>query len=268
MIRILAPLFTLLLLSSVATAQQRLPGNQNIYGAAGRGVIYDKELTFNLALLAPRNVEFSVRSGKLVSFDKMKYWSLGLGNIRHSRERKINPEDFNPNTKRISRSYTYGKENQLYALRFAFGTRKYLSEKARNRGVAVGYSYEFGPTLGILKPYFLEAKLSDGQFSTVDIRHTGENTERFLNQDVIFGGSSWATGLDEIGLRPGVHARAAAHFAFGAYDEVPKYLEAGLLADFFIGETDLMIESDLTPGVTNSPLYLSLYVKLSFGKRW
>lgn len=268
MIRLLALLCTILFAAVDAKAQQRIPGNQNIYNATNRGIIYDNELDFSVALLSPRNLEFSVRKGTLVSYDKMKYWSIGVGNIRHSRERKINPEDFNPRTKRISRSYTYGKENQLYALRVAFGTRKYLSEKERQKGVAVGYSYEFGPSLGILKPYYLEAKLGDGQFNTVDIRHTGENTNRFLNQGVIFGASSWSTGIDEISLRPGIHARVAAHFGFGAYDEVAKYLEAGLLADFFIGETDLMIESDLTPGVSNSPLFLSLYVKASFGKRW
>ena len=251
-----------------AAAQQRLPGNQNIYDAGPRGIIYDKELTFTAALNSPRNLELGVRSGRLVAYDKMKYWSASFGNIRHSRERRINPEDFNPRTKRISRSYTYGKINQLYALRVAFGTRKYLSEKARQRGVAVGYSYEVGPTLGLLKPYYLEAKLGDANFNTVDIRYMEEDIDRFLNQDAIFGASSWSTGLDEIGLRPGVHAKAAAHFGFGAYDEVPKYLEAGLSADFFLGNTDIMLESEQTPGITNSPLYLSLFVKLAFGKRW
>ncbi|OAV45006.1 hypothetical protein [Lewinella sp. 4G2] len=261
-------LFSCLVIGT-ATAQQRLPGNQNIYSANTRGIIYDKELGFSLAILSPRNIEFSVRSGKIVSFDKMKYWSLGLGNIRHSRERKINPEDFNPQTNRISRSYTYGKENQLYALRFAFGTRKYISEKAKDKGVAMGYSYEFGPSLGLLKPYYIEYELQDAAFTVIDIRHDGENTAQFLNdQGRIFGASEWTKGLGEIGLRPGLHARAAAHFGFGAYDEVPKYLEAGLMADFFLGETDLLIESDLTPGVKNSPLYLSLYVKVTMGKRW
>lgn len=258
------------LLSVQLMAQQRLPANQNIYGATGRGIIYDTEVSFFGAVSTPRNLTIGVRSGRLVSFDKMRYWSASFGNIRHSRERRENPNRINLLTNRVSRAYVYGKENQLYALRVGFGQRKYISEKARQRGVAVGYSYEFGPTLGILKPYYIEVDVGEfGSSAAIqDIRHTGDNTSQFLNQDRIFGASAWTLGLDEIGLRPGIHAKAAAHFGFGAYDEVAKAMEVGVMADFLLGNTDILIESDLTPGVTNSPLYLSLYVKVLMGKRW
>lgn len=259
-----------LLLSVSVYGQQRLPGNQNIYGATGRGIIYDTEMTFHLAITTPRNFFFGVRSGKLISFDKMKYWSASFGDIRHSRERRENPDRINLLTNRVSRAYVFGKENQLYALRVGFGTRKYLSEKARQRGVAVGYSYEFGPTLGLLKPYYLEVDAGEpGSPGTIiDIRHTGDNTAQFLNQDRIFGASAWTLGLDEIQLRPGIHAKVAAHFGFGAYDEVAKSLEAGIMADFLLGDTDIMIESDITPGIKNSPLFLNMYIKVQLGKRW
>ena len=135
--------------------------------------------------------------------------------------------------------------------------------------MAVGYSYEFGPTLGILKPYYLEVDAGEpGNNRIVDIRHTGNNTAEFLNQDRIFGASAWTQGLNELAIRPGIHAKAAAHFAFGAYDEMAKSLEAGIAADFFLGNTDIMIESDLTPGVTNTPLFLSLFINVQLGKRW
>ena len=267
-------IFTLLLAfvltSAGLHAQQTLPGNQNIYGANKVGFVYDKEVTFGMALASPRNFILSVRSGKQVSYDVLKFWDLSLGNIRHSRERKENSNRPPPLTNRLSRSYTFGKENQLYALRLGFGRRKYLSEKARQRGVAVGYSYQLGPSLGLLKPYYLEVDAGEpGNPGMVeDIRHAGENTALFLNQDRIYGASTFANGLGEIGLRPGLHAAASAHFGLGAYDEMAKSLELGLLADFFIGDTDILVESDLTPGVSNPPLYLSLFVKVQFGKRW
>jgi hypothetical protein len=262
--------FLAIFLSTSLFGQQRLPGNQNIYGATGKGIIYDNEMTFNLAISTPRNFFLGVRSGKLIAYDKMKYWSASFGDIRHSREQRENPDRINVRTNRVSRAYVYGKEHQLYALRVGFGTRKYLSEKARQRGVAVGYSYEFGPTLGLLKPYYLEVDAGEpGSPGTiVDIRHTGSNTAAFLNQDRIFGASAWTLGIDEIQLRPGIHAKAAAHFGFGAYEEVAKSLEAGIMADFLLGNTDIMIESDLTPGVSNSPLFLSLYINVQIGKRW
>ncbi len=263
-------LTVLLLLSLAVSAQQRLPGNSNIYDANGIGIIYDKELTFNVAIASPRNFSFGIRSGKLISYDRTRFWTLTLGDIRHSRERKINPERVNFSNQRVSRSYVFGKQNQLYALRLGFGNRHYISEKARERGVAIGYSYEIGPSLGILKPYYLEldANRPDNPNEYIDIRYTEDNANQFLNQPSIFGGSAWTLGLDELSLRPGVHAKFATHFGFGAFDETAKSLEAGILADFFIGDTDIMVESPLTPGVTNSPLFLSLFVNLQIGKRW
>ncbi len=260
----------LFLLSVSAFGQQRLPGNQNIYGATGRGIVYDNEMSFNVQISTPRNFMIGVRSGKLISYDEMKYWSLSIGDIRHSRERRENPDRINLLTNRVSRAYVFGKQNQLYALRFGFGRRKYLSEKARQRGVAVGYSYEFGPTLGILKPYYLEldAGEPDSPGAIIDVRYNENTANRFLNQDAIFGASSWSNGIDELQIRPGIHAKASAHFGFGAYDEIAKSLEAGIMADFFLGNTDILIESDLTPGVSNSPLYLSLFINVQLGKRW
>lgn len=269
MIRTLFILTICFLMAGVASAQQRLPGNSNIYGATGKGLVYDNEMSFNFSLATPRNFQIGMRSGKLISFDEMKYWSLSFGDLRHSRERRENPDRINLLTNRVSRAYVFGKQNQLYALRFGFGKRKYLSEKARQRGVAIGYSYEFGPTLGILKPYYLEVDAGEPNNNRIiDIRHTGINTAEFLNQDRIFGASAWTQGINELSIRPGIHVKAAAHFAFGAYDEMAKSLEAGISADFLLGNTDIMIESDLTPGVTNSPLHINLFINVQLGKRW
>ncbi len=255
------------LLSLGLSAQQELPGNRNIYDAKDIGIVYNNELTFNVALATPRNFFFGVRSGKIITYDKTRYWSLTFGDIRHSRERRENPDRVNVVSNRVSRAYVFGKQNQLYALRLGFGTKKLLSEKAKERGVAVGYSYEFGPSLGILKPYYLEIERNDA--APIDVRYTGDNLDVFVGtQNNVFGASAWTVGLDEIGIRPGVHAKVATHFGFGAFDETAKSLEAGLMADYFLGNTDIMVESELTPGVSNPPVYLSLFVNLSIGKRW
>jgi len=249
------------------SAQQELPANANIYNSQGIGLVYDHELTFNVAIATPRNFFFGVRSGRLLTYDKTRFWTLTFGDIRHSRERRENPDRINVVNNRVSRAYVFGKQNQLYALRLGFGTKKLLSEKARERGVAVGYSYEVGPSLGLLKPYYLEIERNDA--APIDVRYTGDNADVFVgNQISVFGASAWTVGLDEVGLRPGAHAKVAAHFGFGAYDETAKSLEVGLMADYFIGNTDIMVESELTPGVNNSPLFLSLFINFSIGKRW
>ena len=257
----------LMLTTAFAAAQQQLPGDRNIYDANPIGVVYDHELTFNAAIATPRNFFLGVRSGRLIAYNKTRFWTATFGDIRHSRERRENPDRVNVASNRVSRAYVFGKQNQLYALRVGIGTKHYLSEKASERGVAIGYSYEVGPTLGFLKPYYLEIERTDA--APIDVRYTGENDNVFLNDQLnVFGASAWTVGLDEVSLRPGVHARFATHFAFGAYEETAKSLEAGIMADYFLGNTDIMIESDLTPGVTNSPLFLSLYINVQIGKRW
>lgn len=252
------------------TAQTTLPGNSNIYNATGLGIIYDNEVTFNAGIATPRSFHFGVRSTKIKAFDQARYWEVTFGDIRHPREHKDNPDRINIFNNRVSRSYVFGKQNQLYALRVNFGRRKYFSEKARQRGVAVGYVWSVGPSLGLVKPYYVEvdAREPNNPGQTIDIRYTGDNEDVFLNQGRIFGGSVWTEGLDELAVRPGVNAKLATHFGFGAYDETAKSLEAGVMAEFFLGDTDIMVESELTPGVRNSPLFLTLFVNLQIGKRW
>jgi len=264
------PLLALGLLISLNLWGQQLPGNQNIYDAQGPGFVYDKEVTFNFGLSTPRNFHLGIKVARIEAYNKTKFWTLDFGDIRHSRELRSNYERIIIATNRVSRPFIYGKQNQLYALRLGFGTRTYLSEKAKQRGVAVGYSWELGPTLGILKPYYLEIETSEQLNSgTVrDVRFSPETEDLFLDRFRIFGASAWSRGLEDLSLAPGIHARASLHLGFGAFDEVAKSLEVGVQGDFFFTNVPIMVESDLTPGVTNSNLFLSLFMQMQIGKRW
>lgn len=250
-------------------AQQRLPGNANIYDANGPGFVYDNEWTFNFGLGTPRNLFLGFTRAKLKAYNKTSFFTVYLGDIRHSREQRTNFERIILSTNQVSRPFVYGKQNQLYALRVGFGKRVYLSEKAKQRGVAMGYAWEIGPTLGFLKPYYLEVQTGTTDNSRVDdIAYSEETQALFLDRFSIFGASAWGKGLDEIKLIPGIHGRASVHFGFGAYDEMAKSLEVGIQGDFFFRDADIMVESDLTPGVTNSNLRLSLFMQMQLGKRW
>lgn len=265
--------FSLLLILSVFLqlslfAQQRLPGNQNIYDADGPGFVYDNEWTFNFGLGTPRNLFVGVKRAKIKAYNKSSFYTIYLGDIRHSREERTNFELISPNNQ-VSRPFVYGKQNQLYALRVGFGNRTYLSEKAKQRGVAMGYSWEIGPTLGLLKPYYLEVRAGDvNEIRIEEITYSEENKNLFLDQRNIFGASIWGKGLDETKLIPGVHGRASVHFGFGAYDEMAKSFEVGIQGDFFFRDAPIMVESDLTPGVTNSNLHISFFMQMQLGRRW
>lgn len=260
---------SLVLFSTQLFGQKRLPANQNIYDAQGPGFVYDQEWTFNFGLGTPRNLFIGFTQAKLKAYNKSTFYTIFLGDIRHSREQRSNFERIIPATNQVSRPFVYGKQHQFYAIRLGFGTRTYLSEKAKQRGVAMGYSWEIGPTLGLLKPYYLEVQTGEFNDGTIrDIAFSPETEALFLDRFRIFGASAWGKGLDELKIIPGVHGRASVHFGFGAYEEMAKSLEVGIQGDFFFRNAPIMVESDLTPGVTNSNLRMSLFLQMQLGKRW
>jgi hypothetical protein len=81
------------------------------------------------------------------------------------------------------------------------------------------------------------------------------------------GSASFSQGLSEISIMPGFHAKAAAHFDWGAFDELVKAIEAGIQIDVFFKDVPIMIESPNLPNVENSPVFINLYLNLQLGKR-
>ncbi|MEL6357856.1 MAG: hypothetical protein AAFQ37_13095, partial [Bacteroidota bacterium] len=216
-----------------------------------------------------RNFHIGLKVAKIETYFKTKFWTISLGDIRHSREQRTNEERIIIATNRVSRPFVYGKQNQLYALRLGFGNRIYLSEKAKQRGVAMGYSWEIGPVLGLLKPYYLEVETGESSTGAVrDIRFSEETEELFLDRFRIFGASAWSRGLEDISLAPGIHGKASVHFGFGAFDELAKSLEVGIQGDFFFTNVPILVESDLAPGLSNSNLFLGLFLQMQIGKRY
>lgn len=256
-------------LSLQLTAQKQLPGNQNIYDAEGTGFIYDKEVTFHFGLSTPRNLHLGFKIAKIESYERTNFLAFELADIRHSRELRSNYERIILSTNQVSRPFVYGKQNQLYALRASFGKRIYLSEKAKQRGVAIGYSWQIGPTLGLLKPYYLEIETGEiiGTGSVRDVRYEEPDQDLFLDRFRIFGASSWSRGLGEISLVPGINAKASVHFGFGAFDELAKSFEVGIQGDFFFGNVPILVESEATSGVKNSNIHLALFMQMQIGKR-
>jgi len=164
------------------------------------------------------------------------------------------------------RSFIYGKQNSFFALRGGWGQKRYLSEKAARKGVAVGVTYEVGPSIGITKPYYLELiKAIDSP--TVQERFSEENREFFTDINRIQGAAPFVRGITEIGIVPGGQFKAGLHFDWGAFDEYVKALEVGIMGDFYFKRIPILVE-DSFAGARNQPFFLNLYVSMQLGKRW
>ena len=237
-----------------------------------QGVVYDKEMTIDFRIAGSRSYEIGLNFGKLQTYYKTRYFHIGIGEIRHAREKRVSDEVPSSQGGVIPRSYIYGKQNQLYAVRGGLGQKRYFTEKARRKGVALGISYEAGPTLGLLKPYYLEVYQESAIFqtNTRPIRYTEQTAENFTSRDDIFGYSGWGVGLSEIRPIPGAHAMLAVHLDWGAFEEYVKAVEAGIMLDLYLKKVPIMVDGagiDRPEAVENRPFFLNLFVNLQLGKR-
>ena len=239
-----------------------------------RGIVYDKESTFDITLHTTGfGLAFAANFGTIKTYYKTKYYHFQIGELRHPKEERQSFDFTNPlGNSGSSKSFFFGKRNSLYVLRGGVGVKRYLSEKAKHKGLAIGFSYEGGVTLGLLKPYYLEL-IYPGPDNSGEVRsekYSPENEALFLdlnNSQSIYGASGFTKGLSEIRPIPGIHFKMGAHFDWGAFDEMVKAIEGGFMIDVFMREVPLMVE---TPDITNSenrPFFVNLYITLQLGKR-
>ena len=157
-------------------------------------------------------------------------------------------------------SFVYGKLNSLMILRTGYGLQKVLYSKAERAGVEVKYNYFGGISWGLVKPVFLDI-LHATSMGDYDIR-----TEKYDPQkhavDSIFGKASFVNGLSQLQVYPGLYGKFGLNFEFGAYEDVVKAIEVGVVVDAYLKPIPLMAN------ITNNNIYLSFYLSFMYGGRW
>ncbi len=230
-----------------------------------KGIVYKKEKTYDLRW-HENGVALAYNSGKIVSYDRTNYYMFEIGYTKDHRERRIN-RNLSFGLFNSSKSFSFGKVNSLINIRAGVGRKSYKSEKAKRKGIAVGYNIEAGPSLAILKPYYLELiYVLDAGAAEVELRsekYSEENAEKFLSNDV-YGSSGFFTGISEVSFTPGIQGKAGLHFSLGAFDKYAKALEVGIMGDLFIKKIDILAESE---NIKNKPYFIKFYLKFEFGVR-
>ena len=231
-----------------------------------KGVVYKHEWSFDFKI-HENGYAIGYNTGEVLTYQKSKFYQLELGIMKDIREKKQNKNySFTPSSG--TRQFVFGKINSFYNVRGSIGFKKYLSEKAKRKGLAVGYSYSFGPVVGLLKPYYLNLIYrpveTEGDIMFPDERYTEENAEKFLTFNDINGAASPFKGITEIKVVPGIQGKVASHFALGAFDKYVKAVELGLMVDLYIRKIDIMAES---LGYNNKPYFIKLFANMQLGMR-
>lgn len=186
-----------------------------------------------------------------------------LVGMKHPKEVK----SFNPYYE-DSRGYFFGKLNSLLLLRPTYGRKVQITDKLRKSGVEVSYVWGIGPSLGLLKPVYLQigydqyGQIGNYPFSSIVIERYDPEVHTV---DAIFGRASWFRGVNELGLVAGVFGRFGFNFEYAGPATGIKAIEVGVSVDAFPEPVPIM--ADLT-GVENKQFFLEFYLQLLFGKKF
>ena len=193
---------------------------------------------------------------KFKTFKKKSLINVDLVSIDHDKEYKIFGS-FDENAKK----FIFGKFNSLYTVRFGFGNRKILYEKLRENGLQISMNYTLGPSLGLVKPVFLEVFKYDfsGRIAGIATERYDPELHNFYN---IYGRASWTAGLMETKINPGMFFKFGLDFDYSSNRDIINSLEVGACLDVFSKPVILMVENN------NYRFYPSVYINCSIGNKF
>ncbi|MFT3886399.1 MAG: hypothetical protein QM724_13515 [Flavobacteriales bacterium] len=240
-----------LLLASTGRAQQ----TQSIFDDAGR-TLYAREL-YGGALIHGDGWGGQFYYGRYRTAADRELYGIELVGMKHPKEIK----SFNPYYQ-DSRGYFYGKLNSMLILRPTFGRKHRITEKIRRSGVEVNYVWGVGPSLGLLKPVYLQIGDPDVPPYDVIAVERYDPAKHFTNN--IYGRASWFKGLGELVLYPGAFGRVGLNFEYAGDNTGVKALEVGASIDAYGEKIPIMAELEEST-VENKQFFLEFYVALQFG---
>ncbi len=232
-----------------------------------KGIIFRNELAMDLRLHT-NGFSLGYNIGNIRTFYRSSFYHYELGMMYDNQEHNQTKSIGIAGTE-LAKKFKYGKQNSVLIARAGRGLKRYITDKAKRKGVSIGYSAEAGVALAFLKPYYInviDQIVVGGEPRTVvnPIKYSEETASRFLDYDKIYGGTSFFKGLDEIKFVPGIQVKSGIFFSTGVFDKYVRNGEVGIMADFFIKKIPIMVETDKN---RNSPLLLNLYLNLQIGKR-
>jgi hypothetical protein len=178
--------------------------------------------------------------------------------MKHPKEIK----SFNPYYE-DSRGYFYGKSNALLIVRPTYGRKHQITDKIRRSGVEVNYVWGIGPSLGLVKPVYLQIGRPDQfPYETIAIERYDPDQHDVHN---IYGRATWFRGVGEIQLYPGGFGRFGLNFEYSGQTTGIKALEVGVSVDAYPVVIPIMAELD---GVQNKQFFFEFYLSVQFGKKY
>ncbi len=242
-------LFVLLLSGSAALAQQtiyeetRVPYKRELYG----GILVHGDGWGLQFYHAKYN---TARDRRLLGIEVV--------GMKHPKEVK----SFNPYYE-DARGYFYGKSNALLILRPTYGRKLQLTDKIRRSGAEVNFIWGIGPSIGLVKPVYLQIGKPDRiPYENIAVERYDPAIHDVQN---IYGRATWFNGVGEMKPYLGGFGRVALSFEYSTETTGLKGLEVGAMVDVYQKTVPIMAELE---GVRNKQFFFQFYLALQFGKKF
>ncbi len=198
-------------------------------------------------------------SGTLLGKRQFRYLSVELVNVKH-------PKEYQQQSLYAGSRFVYGKENYLFVLRPSYGREIQLFRRSADEGVAINAIIAAGPSLGIIKPYYVEVQ-GPTQQTTRTLPYATAVKQQIAGE--IIGAGGFFEGLGESKLTVGLHLKTAVSFELSAFRNNTTGIEIGFLAEAFPKTIIILPNTDpnIAPEVGNRSFFTSGYITLFFGTK-
>ncbi|QJW88469.1 hypothetical protein HNV11_03320 [Spirosoma taeanense] len=205
-------------------------------------------LSFRQARLLP---------GEFFGLPQYRYLSVELVNVKH-------PKEIQTTNNFASSRFIQGKENYLFALRGQYGRELKLFQRSADEGISVSGIVAAGPTLGIVKPYYVQ--IQEGT-RTLTVPYSSLN--RAGQAGAPIGSGGFFQGLGESKLTVGLNVKTAISFELSTFRNNTTGVEIGFLAEVFPNK--IIIIPNTNPNGNraegNRSFFTSGYITLFFGNK-
>ncbi len=197
-------------------------------------------------------------ASELFGMPQYRYLSVEVVNVKHPKELAAS---FTSGSR-----YIQGKENYLFVIRPQYGREVKLFQRDEDDGISVSGILAAGPSLAIIKPYYLEVAFGNSSRSVPASQVNGTST---ATGETVTGAGSIFQGFGQSKFAVGLNLKAALSFELSAFRTNTTGVEIGFLTEIFPQKIIIIPNTD--PGANradgNRNFFTSGYLTLFFGSK-
>ncbi|WP_019990171.1 hypothetical protein [Rudanella lutea] len=183
-----------------------------------------------------------------------RYLAVEIVNVKH-------PKEVQQAVNFTGSRFTYGKENYLFVVRPQYGREISLFERSADEGISINAIFAVGPSLGIVKPYYVTISESGNRTRTVPASSLYGTGGQPGTGALPTGSGGLFRGFGESKFTAGANVKAAVNFELSAFRNNTTGIEIGFLAELFPSPISIMAGAD------KRAFFSSGYATLFFGSK-